>query len=744
MYCPRNNSRNHFWTGPRNDPRRLAVLLGLVVQVMLCVGLSAQSLDLRVERGVAPDGVHDYEFSWVYWWESHGQAYLREVIGGRELPYRSPVTRRSRDDAVQALLPLLEDAEPGVREQAVVALSRIGYGPLEDRLIGAEGEKRAEDSRDSAWLIDDPAQRVRVAAWVALGLLETPRTADYLAQPAALAEPEQTARVAAIGLLRELSNGHIAALSALLTDPQTSNEVKRWVVWAVGRHDGQLPPDRRDAIYRWATDRIASPFVLAQVLSQPAYARRNGGAVGLIPVIRYDPAVHQWPGYRAVRAMPEGTSHGSTAIRVAMETRLAASVTLATLQPPEREADRVELRDVLARRAMAGNRAGVLDFNRGVDTIAFALLCDATPDDQALLYDLLRGFTLIPPPESPQDSPPDSPSEPIPASPPASSPELKAANRAEAGRVRRQSASPVRSYAALAVGLLIRRETEGTALHAAWSRPHLRGIERDRLKRRFGERLRRAIANPREPIEYRAACALALGLTGDPRYIDTLSQELERLRAGDEAVLGYGLLALAMLDESRVAGPARRYIMRRGEIRGPDDLIGRRAALQALAIVGEVGGVDTRDTLEGVWARDPWLSIEAGRVTQWTGLYDAVPAMLISTRSASARWRVAAALALGAALDREFPPRIEALASGAHYSTSFRRRPSPPPPDFPSGSPGGLPGFDEVSPPAALDPDPAEEAAPSLPEHYPAAWPIRELPAMGNPFLYDRLLGRSP
>lgn len=684
----------------------------------VCASAGAEPLDLQIDRGVTADGEHDYDFPWLVWWEQNGQAYLREAIGDRALPVDAPSTRRFSRDAVAALIPMLDDAEPRVREQAVIALARIGFDRLEIALIGQDGEKRELNPLDSSWMIDDPSESVRSAAWLAMGLLETERTRAYLAQPILLPEVEQASRVAAIGLLTELDDEHLAALTALLIDPETSAEVKRWVVWAVDRHDADLPTARRDAVYRWALDNVASPFVMMQVLRSTAYIQRTGGVDRLLQVIRYYPSVRDWPGYDAIRAMPEGLSHGSSVTRVGMETRIAATLTLTQLQPPERPRERAELRETLLRRAMAGNRGGELDFNRGADTIAFALMCDATPEDLAVLYDLLRGFAVLPPDQADPGIPRD---------------ELN-----EMDLLLRQSANPVRGYAAIAIGLLIRRETEGTALYEAWTGSRLDGIELERLKRRFGERLARAIADNNEPMGYRVACALALGLTADPRYIPELTEELGRLQAGDEAVLGYGLLSLALLGEDRAAETVRRYVTRLGGIVSTEDLIGRRAALQALAVLGERGGEATRESLTRVWGRDPWLSIEAARATHWSGVYDELPEVLTSTRSASMRWRVAAAISLGAALDRTFPARIESLAEGGVYAMSYRwpddyepeveQEPTRPRP----------PGVIRLPP---RDSEEAQETGPqATPLNRPDGWPIREIPAYGNPFLFERLL----
>ncbi|XAM00042.1 hypothetical protein OT109_01380 [Phycisphaeraceae bacterium D3-23] len=687
-------------------------------------GAAAQPLDLRIDRGADAAGVFDYAFSWVYWWEAHGQTYLRESVAERELPVNSPPTRRFRGDAIDALLPMLDDTDARVREQAVIALARIGHTPLEDAILGWPDEPVPEDRWASGWLIDDPDESVRCACWVALGLLDTERARAKLAEPIALPEREQVSRVGGIGLLPALAEGHLSALSALLTDIETSAEVKRMAVWAVTRHDAAIDPQRRDAMYRWAMENIASPFVLSQVLLSRGFVERSGGTDWLVQVLRYYPSVRELPGYAAIRAQPDGTSHGSSPTRLSMETRLAALQTLAVLPPPESLRDRLELRETLLRRAMAGNRAGVLDFNRGVDAIAFALHSDAGPEDLDRLYDLLRGYTIIPADEA--------------------EPHEEGADLTAADLLERQSENDVRSYTAIAIGLLIRRETEGTALYDAWPREHLRGIQLDRLKRRFGQRLARAIADMDEPMGYRAACALALGLTADPQYVPVLTEELGRLQGGDEVVLGYGLLALAMLGDERVADPVLRYVNRRGSIGEIDDLLGRRAALQALGVLGDSGADASRLTLEGAWGRDPWLSIEVGRTTLWTGTYDAVPKMLTASRSASVRWRVASALSLGAALDQSFPPRIEALSDSAPFAMSYRRVP---PPETEVEVPGVIVPRPPINGEGDLvdgtDPSdgPVADEPAAEPTYYPEGWPMRDLPARGNPFWFDRLLG---
>ena len=658
--------------------RRVAAgLLWCVLVIRVGNPLHAQPVD--PPAAPVPVVVTDYDFAWVYWFETQGRGYVREAVAQRTLPVDTPASRLWRGDAEAALVRLLDDGSDAVRASAVIALARMGYEPLLDRVLpsiaidppadGAEGDQAQRDKSqgDGAdtgaaeqdetapvpCLLLDASGDVRLAAWIALGLLDSERSrAALMAPPMQDAEEiDLSAQARAIGLLDELSEPHARWLVARLDDPLASDEIKRSCLWALSRHDDPA----LDRVFDAALANLPSTFAIGQVLLNRGYVQRRGGAVWLGDVLRYHPDVQGWAGYRALAVMPAEGYNGSTPRRLGMETRIAGALALAQMPEPKRTDDHRALLQILRRRMVAGNSAQAMDFNRGFDTIAYAMHCHGSEEDLDLLYDQLRGFAEL----TPDD--------------PAVREKLEEGQVPKPEDLRtRQIDNEVRGYSAIAVGLLIRRATPGTVLHRQRPIEERRAIDIERLKRRFGVRLMRAIADPNEPASYRSACALALGLTGDERYAVELAVELGKLQAGDEAVLGYGLMALAMLGDDRAIEPARRYLTRPGKIEGSNDRLGRRAALCAVAIIGERGGQDTAEALSGAWGRDPWVSLGVGQASAWAGRYDALPEILKSTQSESANWRRAAAVALGEVFDLSHPSRLTPMMQGTNPTCSYR------------------------------------------------------------------------
>lgn len=662
------------------------LLLSCVVTEMAC----AQPLDLRVQR---VEGVEDYDFSWVVWFETRGQRYMYESLGDRPLPWDTPATRRWRGEVVAGLEALLEDEDDRVRGAAVLALAKLGHWAVLDRLLPWPSTVGGQS------LLQDASAQVRVAAWAALGVLGGDDAAQALVVTPGdeSSEVDRVAQAMAIGLLSAHQQAHAAWLIDRLREPEESLEVKRWCLWSLRRL--QIAFDT-EAVYDTALRVLPSVFVTGEVLLDNAYVQSKGGSDWLVDVLRYHPDVRSWAGYRSLSAMPVNGVFGSSPRRLGMETRVAASLSAAELPLIE---DREELDKLLLhlrRRMVAGNSAQAMDFNRGFDTLAYFMHCRADTADQSLLYDLLRGYAVLPPDDPEVTAELDEGEVPT-----------------QADLRKRQDENEVRSYAALSAGLLIRRVTEGTRFYNERPIQGLRVIEVERIKRRFGRRLMRAVADGREPMGYRAACALALGLSGDRRYRAELSIELSKLRGGDEAVLGYGLLALSMLGEERVASPASRYLTRPGAVAGDGDWVGRRAALRAVGLLDwnlcEAG----RSALKGVWGRDPWVAMESGKATAWVGHYDAVPAMLKATQSESANWRWAAAHALGDAFERSFPSRLSPLIERYNPTMSFRPRIK-----------------------ADAKPQPEGVVAEAEPEaEFGAGWPMGRLYALADPFVFERL-----
>ncbi|MEM9345825.1 MAG: HEAT repeat domain-containing protein [Planctomycetota bacterium] len=635
----------------------------------------AQPIDVRIDRDPA---VEDYDFSWVYWFETHGQRYLREAVAEKALPWDTPASRRWRGQVIEALLPMLQDDDAGVRAAAVLALAKIGHeGLLEEVLPGGGGKLN---------LLLDESGDVRLSAWVSLGLLQTDaaRAALGVEPLEGLEEIDRVGQAVAIGLMTKLDRVHAKWLLGRLEDAGESLEVKRWCVWAMTRHDDASVDEAFDTVLV----RLPSTFMINEVLANRAYVERRGGSRWLGDVLRYHPDMRGWQGYRSLSAMPAAGLNGSTPRRLAVETRVGAALAIGEQPVLSDEEDRVSLLRQLHRRMVPGNSAQVMDFNRGFDTLAYFMHCKGTQDDRDLLYNQLRGFASLRKDDPGVLEKLEEGEEP-----------------SEKDLFVRQSDNELRGYAAIAVGLLIRRATEGTVLHE--QRPVIvsRAIEIERLKRRFGRRLMRAVADDSEPVSYRAACALALGLSGDERYREELAIELGQLRTGDEAVLGYGLLALSMLGEDRVSGPALRYLTRPGRVLGVGDQLGRRAVLRALAVLDQAGGPAFAD----IWGRDPWVSLHAAEAAAWSGQYDAVPAMINALQSESVAWRRTAAISLGRVFEASWPSRLSGLTDGSNPTLSLR-------------------------PAVELQPDRIVIKDTNSPTRPGAWWPMGRVYALDNPF----------
>ena len=101
--------------GMMSVTRRSLIFVLLLVCCVHGLAVHAQPMDLRIDRDPA---VEDYDFAWVYWFETRGQAYVREAVGARALPWDTPASRRWRGEVIEALVPMLGDTDASVRAAA--------------------------------------------------------------------------------------------------------------------------------------------------------------------------------------------------------------------------------------------------------------------------------------------------------------------------------------------------------------------------------------------------------------------------------------------------------------------------------------------------------------------------------------------------------------------------------------------------------------------------------------------------
>jgi hypothetical protein len=302
--------------------------------------------------------------------------------------------------------------------------------------------------------------------------------------------------------------------------------------------------------------------------------------------------------------------------------------------------------------------------------------------------------------------------------------------------------SPLRGYAAIGLGLYM-ANGGASKIEARPLGTVQVGVDAglpDYLD--LNETLALRYANKQESQDLRAACALALGLSGDPANVQRLLKGAERIDRRDELLLGYTALALAMLNERsavNAAGPlvsagattldadavATRGLGQpypapaaRGAAPAAEpslfapppvpqngvglmNALGRRAALLGLSLLNDPR---SEAILTGAWSRDRATVQDVARAMQWCHAYK--PAGALAQVVARGRKGAAeAAMSLGWVFDTDRPSRLSRLVIGNNYHA--------PQADW-SDRPGG------------------------------SEYMIRNFPRVGDSFLYSTPVGGDP
>ncbi len=221
--------------------------------------------------------------------------------------------------------------------------------------------------------------------------------------------------------------------------------------------------------------------------------------------------------------------------------------------------------------------------------------------------------------------------------------------------------SPLRGFAALALGL--------------YSRPIRKSYETvdregsDKICRLLAERL----ADRDELEDVRAACALALGLSGRTENLTYLQPASKTVEAEDDLLTGYMILARAMVGDKTILKPAGAYLSVQNNRTDRDGVLGRRAAVLGLGLTGSREAVAT---LRGCWNLGYHVAHEASVALSFCRGYDATEAYVGVMNSAeqTPENRALAARCLGELLMKERPSRLATrLVNGSNYEMRIPR-----------------------------------------------------------------------
>lgn len=591
--------------------------------------------DLGMERIYPP------RWSWIHWWEANRDPYLRSIKQSGATQKADPrVVADCRARAVKALVGGLSSSSPEVRAASALALGRIN-------------EKAAVKSL-SALAATDGNPKVRQMALLALGLLDSPETRDFLLAQRYPTDPIMEAGCVGLGFLTAADD---ATVIAVLQEAISVNKAGLNIASAWGlrrRADPACLKTLKNVLAQSKSPWLASEAILAlgertdpqglpvladillgtkQAENVAAYqaltdhdneiSRAIGGGARM-PTQQLEQVKMLYQKHSQWRDFgPNGVGRTTPArliIRVGTEKvylsilRASAAIALG------------HYRDPAAVKALVDSLA-VRDDGYAPAYKGFAIMSLAETGDPASLPPLMAYLGHAHPSGKVK-----------------SMPELN---------------SPLRGYAALALGL--------------YSRPREAPLQAgdppdyDKVCKALGDRL----ADVDEELEVRTACAMGLGLTGRTENLRYLQKASETVRASDDLLGGYVLLARAMLGDRNIIPMARKYLDVRGEKTDTSGILSRRAAVLGLAML------DSQDTIPALldaWHLSYYVNREVAVALGLLAAYNVTePLAKLLDLSPNALEQAFAARCLSELFIEERPFRLRWLINGNNYALKNER-----------------------------------------------------------------------
>jgi len=174
---------------------------------------------------------------------------------------------------------------------------------------------------------------------------------------------------------------------------------------------------------------------------------------------------------------------------------------------------------------------------------------------------------------------------------------------------------PLRGFAALALGLYARSvETDD-------------GVKDRKDFDKACQALARRMADRDEPQEFRAACALALGLSGRAENLAALQAVEKTIDKADDLLIGYVLLARGMLEDETILAPARAFLSAQNNRTDREGILGRRAAVLG---VGLIGSQEAAESLADAWGLAYHVARETAFAATFCHAHDEAAAKLLA------------------------------------------------------------------------------------------------------------------
>jgi len=625
------------------------ILLVLIATALLAGRAAAHSEPPRPPKpGIAEatgQWVRPARWSWLHWWEANRDAYLLALRQGEEQQDDPDVVEGYRRKAVDALIAATGSQYFQARVAAALALGRIGDPAALPSLRTLAQE--------------DPVETVRMAARVALGLLDTPGARALLVAGEHTTERQIMAAIVAYGLVEQTDPAAIAALQRSLNGSRVGPATM--AAWALRCHHDP----RTIGILAEVLDRTTSAWLASESLLMVGptgrYGRPDvqGGAIRkLYHIVNETESGKQMAAWAELqRRHVEKLSYVNVPEMYKAKHEAKYEEYLkkledwnqrnpnAKMEPAPKTTGRklhvtLGIEKIYQSRLRASAAIALGQIDHPDSTTALLEVLAADDDDYSDLY---KGFVIMSLGQL--------------GDPRALGPFKQVIVGPGDRRVQmstKQLQSPLRGYAVLALGLYARPiETP----QGKQDRPQYFAV---------CQFLAQRLADKRETPEVRAAAAMGLGLTGRTEVLKLLIPACSSIEANQELLTGYALLARAMVGDRGILAPAKRFLALANDRDDANGILARRAAVLAIGVLGRTEGIPI---LINSWELSYYVNREAAVAFSLCRAYnttDTLAKMLANPTNALEQ--AFAAQCLGEVFTRIRPQRMARLIAGSNYT----------------------------------------------------------------------------
>lgn len=588
-------------------------------------------------------------WSWVHWWEANRDSYLETIRQGRS---QQAADRQARErfgkQAAEALLAATKDKDWRVRASAALALGRMGHAEAFEAL--------------KALATGDASQSVRVFALVGIGLLNGPASEKFLLTTQYPTTEQREAALVAIGLLKTVTSDAVAGLQKTLKSGAVGPATV--AAWALRhRKDPATAALLQGVLSKDTNPWLASESLLA--LGRPGQTRGVALLSNVLLASRSASTLRAWRrlATRHAGLVLAANSARNSRVGYTMEQYNKAYQTYLQQYeqwrktspnplPPARKrggafpvhvvvgVERIYLSRLRASAAIA---LGQIDHAASRRSL---LKCLSQGDDE--YSELHKGLAMISLGQLGDERAVTG----LLAT-------LSPVGRGGTRKTENALNTPLRGYAAIALGLYSRA---GKTPQGPVNR---RGFEK--VCRLLAER----VADRRETLEVRSAAAMALGLTARTANLKYLQKASQTVAARDDPLVGYMLLARAMLGDRTIVTPAGRFLNVANDRTDPSGILSRRAGVLALGVLGSREAVPM---LTAAWRLNYYANREVAVALSLLQSYGVTePLVKLLGESDNVLERAFAARCLGETFTATRPPRLSRLIAGGNYTVKNKR-----------------------------------------------------------------------